>query len=111
MKTTTTTNRATKTLTLSAVKKVLSRTPKATRKAVCCALIGHSRMSTFCFGYRHCGRCDAQVGDSLGSVDPGAETAVIKGHGCKTCKTNAKELTWRDTLLMPTVTQWFKRDR
>ena len=66
-----------------------------------CALVGHSRIQTQCFGYYNCARCDAQVGDSLGSVYPGAETAVIVGHNCEKCRANAKALTWKDKLRSP----------
>jgi (p)ppGpp synthase/HD superfamily hydrolase len=77
------------------------------KKSVLCALVGHSRIQTYCFGYFNCARCCAQVGDSLGGVYPQAESVVIVGHDCKTCRKNAKELTWRDTLLSPDP---FKRD-
>ena len=71
------------------------------RAAIVCALVGHSRIQTAFFGYYNCGRCGAQVGDSLGGVYPGAETAVVIGHACDTCRENAKSLTWRDTLYAP----------
>jgi hypothetical protein len=51
-----------------------------------------------CFGYRSCGRCGAQLGDNLGSVDYGQATAVIIGHNCKVCKKNYKDCTWKDKL-------------
>ena len=68
------------------------------RNAVVCALVGHSRIQTACFGYFNCGRCGEQVGDTLGSIYPGAKQAVIVGHDCETCRENAKQLTWRDRL-------------
>lgn len=71
------------------------------QKAVVCALVGHSRIQTYCFGYYNCARCGEQVGDSLASVYDGAKEAVVVGHDCKTCRKNAKKLTWRDTLLAP----------
>lgn len=74
-----------------------------------CALIGHSRLRTFCLGYNYCGRCGAQLGDSLGgSFQVRAE--VMQGHtgkeeGC-TCKTNSKRLTWRDKYLVNKLWRW-----
>lgn len=73
----------------------------ARRNATICALVGHSRIQSACFGYYNCGRCDAQVGDTLGSSYPGAALAVVIGHDCETCRRNAKMLTWRDTLYAP----------
>ena len=71
-----------------------------TAKAVICALTRHSQIQTHCFGYYSCGRCEAQVGDSLGgSYVP--KRAVIVGHNCETCRENAAALTWEDTLMTP----------
>lgn len=70
-------------------------------KRILCELIGHSRISTTCFGYRYCARCGDQLGDNLGSIDSGREDCVIVGHNCKTCRKNAKTLTWKDTLFAP----------
>ena len=72
-----------------------------TARPVVCALVGHSKVGDFCFGYRTCGRCGETVGDSLASVDPGAETAVLFEHNCDTCRENVLGLTWVDTLLLP----------
>jgi hypothetical protein len=71
------------------------------RREVTCALIGHSRICTVCFGYRYCGRCGGQLGDSIGSIDPGASDAVIVGHSCDTCRDNYAKCTWVDTLWAP----------
>ena len=65
-------------------------------KPVICALVGHSRIQTYCFGYFNCSRCDAQVGDSLASSYPQAKEVVVVGHDCAQCRTNEKTLTWRD---------------
>lgn len=89
---------------------LLAKVPRDRRKETACALIGHSRLNTHCFGYRYCGRCDAQLGDNLGGVDAGNALAVIKGHGCGTCKANARSLTWRDRLLMPTAAKWLAKE-
>ena len=85
-------------MTRSEVRKRVSGLPTERRNAVVCGLIGHSRIQEFCFGYFTCGRCGAQVGDSLASSYSGAETAVIVGHKCEQCVQNAKTLTWRDRL-------------
>lgn len=74
---------------------------KDQRNASVCALVGHSRIQSACFGYYNCGRCGAQVGDTLASVYRGAEQAVVIGHDCATCRKNAKALTWKDTLFAP----------
>jgi hypothetical protein len=71
------------------------------RNEVVCALIGHSRIQTTFFGYFYCGRCEAQLGDSLGSIYPDAEKVVLVGHNCKTCRANYKNMTWRDKLYAP----------
>jgi len=74
---------------------------KGHRNSVICSLIGHSRISTTCFGYRNCGRCGDQLGDSLGSFDYGIKEAVIIGHDCEICQNNYKNCTWKDKLYTP----------
>lgn len=81
--------------------KVLDIQDKETRNSVVCGLIGHSRIQTACFGYYYCARCGNQLGDTLCSIYPGAEDAVVVGHNCKTCRKNYKTLTWRDKLYCP----------
>lgn len=72
--------------------------PPEIAKSVVCALIGHSRIITTCFGYINCGRCEDQIGDMLAGASD-AKTRVIVGHDCPTCRENALLLTWKDTLL------------
>lgn len=81
--------------------KLINPKDKDQRNQLVCTLVGHSRISTTCFGYRYCGRCNDQVGDSLGSVDMGVKEAVIVGHNCKECRKNYKQCTWRDKLYCP----------
>lgn len=81
--------------------KALGNLDKSTRNSIVCVLIGHSLIQTTCFGYHYCGRCGDQVGDTLGSVYPGAEEAVIVDHNCKTCRKNYKSLTWKDKIYAP----------
>jgi hypothetical protein len=81
--------------------RILAKIPikdKSQRNEVICSLIGHSRICTAFWGYRHCGRCGAQLGDSLGGVDYGAKEAVIIGHNCSICRENYKKCDWRDKL-------------
>ena len=78
--------------------KALGKISDDQRNSIICSLIGHSRISTICFGYRNCGRCGEQLGDSLGSIDPGAKEAVFIGHKCPTCKENYKKCDWKDKL-------------
>lgn len=70
-------------------------------EAVVCALLGHSRVQSACFGYYNCCRCEAQVGDALGSTYSAALLAVVLDHHCDVCRENAKSLTWRDTFRLP----------
>jgi hypothetical protein len=87
-------------MTITEVKRQLKGIPKEKHAAVVCALIGHSRIHTSCFGYKYCSRCDAQVGDSLGGVYSG-ENTVIVGHNCDTCRENYKKMDWRDKFMAP----------
>ena len=67
-------------------------------RKVICALIGHSRIVSNFLGYKYCGRCEEQVGDSLGGV---YEPFVVIGHDCPTCRDNYAKTTWRDRLMVP----------
>lgn len=78
--------------------KLLEPKDKAQRNELVCTLIGHSKICTTFFGYRYCGRCEAQLGDNLGSIDFGAKKAVIVGHSCEVCQANYKLCTWKDKL-------------
>lgn len=69
------------------------------RNSIVCSLVGHSRIIKMCFGYVSCGRCDSQIGDTLGSTFDTTESVIV-GHKCKTCRTNFRKLTWRDTLFV-----------
>lgn len=71
------------------------------RNKIVCSLIGHSRISTICFGYRNCARCGEQLGDNLGSIDYARDKAVIVNHNCKICRKNYKECTWKDKIYTP----------
>ena len=70
-------------------------------KSIVCGLIGHSRIQTHCFGYYYCGRCSAKLGDSLASIYPGAEVAVIIEHKCDRCVQNYAACDWRDKFMVP----------
>lgn len=69
-------------------------------KEFCCTLIGHSNIVEGCFGYVHCGRCNAQIGDTLAGSYSNPRCVII-GHNCEECQENAKSLTWRDTYMAP----------
>jgi hypothetical protein len=69
-------------------------------KAVVCALIGHSRIVTTCFGYIHCARCEAQIGDSLGGSSTTRDNVIV-GHACDKCHENFAQCDWRDTFMTP----------
>lgn len=74
---------------------------EATQKRMICALVGHSKIQDYCFGYYYCARCGEQVGDSLGSIYPDAENVVILDHDCEICRANYKKCGWQDTLMTP----------
>lgn len=86
--------------------KSLGDIDEQSKKEIVCSLIGHSNIMKACFGYHHCGRCDALVGDSLGGAYQNPE-AVYVGHNCETCRKNYKELTWQDTFLAPSGKEIF----
>ena len=87
-------------MTKAEVKQRIAGLPASSQGAVVCALVGHSRIQEYCFGYFTCARCDAQVGDALASVYDGSKVVVI-GHDCDVCQENAKTLTWKDTFKAP----------
>lgn len=90
-----------KKMTLKEVKARIQGLDEETQKDMVCALIGHSRIQTTCFGYYYCARCGAQVGDTLGSTYQGAEDAVVVGHNCDVCRTNYEKCDWRDKFMAP----------
>lgn len=69
------------------------------QRRVVCALIGHSKVISQCFGYLTCERCDEQIGDTLGGAAD-ASANVLVGHDCPVCRKNVKTLTWRDTFML-----------
>lgn len=75
----------------------LGKISKPQRNGVVCSLIGHSRIHSNCMGYKYCGRCGEQVGDSLAGGYTGKENVIV-GHNCKVCRANFKKLTWADKL-------------
>lgn len=70
------------------------------RAEIVCALIGHSNILDGCFGYMHCARCSAQVGDTLAGTYTNA-LAVIVAHDCDICRKNYARMNWRDKFLSP----------
>ena len=70
------------------------------RKAVVCALVGHSLIQTQFWGYYDCARCREQVGDSLAGAYK-ATSVVLVGHNCDTCRANYAALTWEHKLFAP----------
>lgn len=73
---------------------------EAQRNEIICALIGHSRVVSSCFGYISCARCEKQIGDTLGGVFDLKDKAVMH-HKCDLCATNYAEMTWCDKLYTP----------
>lgn len=80
-------------------------------RAIFCAAFRHSRISTSFFGYQYCGRCGAQVGDTLASIgNPGcvflkhrlAGGAKLRdGSPDPNCHCATVRLTWVDWALLP----------
>ena len=71
-----------------------------TQKRVICAVVGHSKIQTHCFGYYNCARCGEQVGDTLAGVyDP--SDAVVVGHNCDQCHVNFDKLDWKHKFMTP----------
>lgn len=70
------------------------------KRNITCLLLGHSHITTGCWGYIYCARCGVQIGDSLGGIfyDP---LEVRVGHNCQTCRENYKKLGWEDKVLTP----------
>ena len=69
------------------------------RNRITCALIGHSRIVTYCFGYVSCARCGDQIGDTLGGMTDLGENVVV-GHACDICRANYEKLSWQDKLFV-----------
>lgn len=69
------------------------------RNRIACALIGHSRIVTYCFGYVSCARCGDQIGDTLGGMTDLGENVVV-GHACDICRANYEKLSWQDKLFV-----------
>lgn len=67
----------------------------AQRAAIACAVHGHPRVKTVCFGYISCARCDALGGSYDTSED------VIVGHDCAACRKNARQLTRKELTFLP----------
>jgi hypothetical protein len=86
---------------LMQVLKIIPYNSKEQRNSIVCSLIGHSCISTKCWGYRYCGRCGVQLGDNLCNIDSGATDAVVIGHNCSLCKENYRKCTWKDKIYTP----------
>lgn len=78
--------------------KALGEISEEQRNGIVCSLIGHSMIQSAFFGYFNCGRCGAQVGDSLAGCYPEAKDVVVVGHACDTCRANFAKLDWKSTL-------------
>lgn len=87
--------------TLAEVKRRIKGLPRDQQRSVVCSLVGHSLIVTACFGYVHCARCDAGVGDQLAGGYANAGKSVRIGHNCSTCRKNYKKLDWRHKFLTP----------
>lgn len=68
------------------------------RNDIICALIGHSAIETYCFGYVNCARCGCQTGDTLGGIPHNIK--VMVGHNCENCENEFNKLGWEHKLLV-----------
>lgn len=80
--------------------KVVAPETKEQRNEIVCALVGHSRIRTFFFGYNYCGRCSTQLGDSLGGSFKISDE-YIEGHTDQECLENLAKMGWQDKLYVP----------
>ena len=71
-----------------------------TLKKIVCAVKGHSKIVDMCFGYVHCARCGALLGDTLAGCYPLDEKVIVE-HGCEVCQENYKKLGFWDKFLAP----------
>lgn len=70
-----------------------------TIKRILCAIFGHPRISTVCFGYVSCARCSAQIGDTLaGAYDLSHD--ILQGHDCPQCNKIYRSLKWHEKLMV-----------
>lgn len=86
--------------------KALGAVTKEQRNAIVCSFLGHSKIVSCFFGYVSCGRCQAEIGDTLGGATT-LESNVLIGHDCEVCRKNWKGLGWQDKLYVPDP---FKKD-
>ncbi len=66
---------------------------KATRNAIVCALVGHSRIQRDVGSYSACARCDERAGSTTATV-----YVDRTGRGRSIDRAACAELTWRDML-------------
>ncbi len=85
---------------LMAKLKAVAPESKYQRNQIICSLIGHSNIVEGCFGYVHCARCEAQLGDTLAGCYTNEHAAIV-GHDCETCRENYAKMGWRDKLYCP----------
>lgn len=56
-----------------------------------CVKNDHASYITNCMGYKYCGRCGTQIGDTLAGVFD-TSNMILVGHDCKTCDTLKEKL-------------------
>lgn len=67
-------------------------------KHIICALFRHSVITKICFGYQHCGRCDALLGDTIAGA---FSVTVGLSCGCEECQSAYASLGLVDKFLVP----------
>ena len=69
------------------------------RNELACSFIWHSNIIESCFWYIHCGRCKAQIWDSLWWYYNNPKCVII-WHKCETCIENYEKLTRQDKIFV-----------
>jgi hypothetical protein len=67
-------------------------------KAIICAVLRHSNIETFCFGYHYCGRCGTQLGDSLAGAYSNPLVVGVECD-CDNCRANYRLMGFTDKFL------------
>lgn len=74
----------------------LTQTQKA---QIYCVKNGHANYVTNCMGYKSCGRCDQQIGDTLAGVFDMSNVIAV-GHKCDKCDELKKSLSPLDVTIL-----------
>lgn len=78
--------------------------------AIWCVLFGHTYFITSFFGYQYCGRCNDQIGDTLGGFGVRGVIGVDEYHkkNCEDC--NKVRRSWKgiNKIIMPIIEKFYR---